>query len=450
MGNCHVVGPEEVIVVSGGCCNNGKRVIIGGCAWAWCCVTDVQKISLNIVTLTPTCKSVETKEGVALTVNAVAQVRVMAEDRLSGAKPVQPGDDGMVTAQPGSRDVFLYKALEQFLGKSRHEFENTILQTLEGHLRAILGTLTVEEIYKDRETFAQLVRDVAATDVARMGIEILSFVIKDVKDDVDYLDSLGRAQTAVVQKHADIGKAEAHRDAGIAEAEADRERMQAKLGADTAIENSKRNYDMKRHEYAQIVNEKHAEADLAYQLQASKTNQLVRKEEIGVEVVERRRAIEVEEQEVLRKEKELIATVHRPAEAKSYVIEMEAEAEKTKRVLLAEGEAEAIKRQGAAEASVISAIGEAEANAMSARANAYKEYGDAAVTSLVLDALPEIAAEVAAPLAKTDEIVIIGGDGEGVTSEVSSLLSTLQPSVKALSGVDITQALKAMAGGSSV
>ena len=102
----------------------------------------------------------------------------------------------------------LHTASEQFLGKKEHEIKSTVLQTLEGHLRAILGTLTVEEVYKDRDQFASLVREVAAPDVGRMGIEILSFTIKDVYDNVTYLQSLGKAQTAAVKRDAEIGVAQ--------------------------------------------------------------------------------------------------------------------------------------------------------------------------------------------------------------------------------------------------
>lgn len=115
-----------------------------------------------------------------------------------------------------NRDAFLVKALEQFLGKSRRAIEDTILQTLEGHLRAILGTLDVEPIYKDRDSFARLVREVAAPDLAKMGLEILSFTIKDVFDNVNHLESLGERRTAEVVRDADIAIAETSRDAGIA------------------------------------------------------------------------------------------------------------------------------------------------------------------------------------------------------------------------------------------
>merc|ERR1739838_1025104 len=162
---------------------------------------------------------------------------------------------------------------EQFLGKTPSQIEEVILQTLEGHLRAILGTLTVEEIYQDRDRFAQLVREVASPDVGKMGIEILSFTIKDVYDRVEYLASLGKAQTAAVKRDADIGVAEANRDAGIKEAEAEKTHMDSKFEADTKIANSEREYKLQKASFDQEVNTARADAELAYELQAAKEKQ---------------------------------------------------------------------------------------------------------------------------------------------------------------------------------
>ena len=179
-------------------------MVTGSWAWAWWLVTDVQKMSLEVMTLNPMCDNVETKQGVPLTVTGVAQVKIMKDPQL------------------------LEIAAEQFLGKKEDEITETILQTLEGHLRAILGTLTVEEVYKDRDQFAALVREIAKPDVGKMGIEILSFTIKDVYDNVDYLASLGKSQTAAVKRDAEIGVAQANRDAGIREAECEKSAMDIK------------------------------------------------------------------------------------------------------------------------------------------------------------------------------------------------------------------------------
>merc|ERR1719153_940585 len=376
------------------------------------------------MTLNPVCENVETAQGVPLTVTGVAQVKIMKNPEL------------------------LDTALEQFLGKSARQIEDTILQTLEGHLRAILGTLTVEEVYQDRDRFAQLVREVASPDVGKMGIEILSFTIKDVYDRVEYLASLGKAQTAAVKRDADIGVAEANRDAGIKVAEAEKTHMDAKFEADTKIANSEREYKLQKAAFDQEVNTAKADAELAYELQAAKEKQQIRNEEIQIEIVERRKQISIEEQEILRKEKELTSTVRLPAEAESYRVETLAQGQRTQTVEVARAAAEKIKAIGGAEATAIESVGKAEAERMRMKASAYKQYGDAAMMSLVLDALPKVAAEVSAPLAKTDQIVLIGG-GNNTTHEITKLISQLPPAVQAVTGVDLSGVLAKVPGASA-
>ncbi|XP_034336639.2 flotillin-2 [Magallana gigas] len=424
MGNINTVGPNEALVISGGCGGStGRKTIVGGWGWSWCLVSDVQRISLEVMTLNPVCESVETSEGVPVTVTGVAQVKIMKEPEL------------------------LKTACEQFLGKSVAHVESVILQTLEGHLRSILGTLTVEAIYQDRDQFAQLVREVASPDVGKMGIEVLSFTIKDINDRVEYLSSLGRAQTANVKRDADIGVAEANKDAGIREAECDKQLMDTKFTADTKIADSSRQYQMMKASFDMEVNAKKAEAELAYQLQAARERQSIRQEEIEIEVVERRKLIDVEEKEILRKEKELIATVKRPAEAQAYKVEQLAEGQRKQTVEAAHAEAERIRLIGGSEAGAIECVGKAEAEKMRLKASAYKQYGEAAMLSLVLETLPKIAAEVAAPLSKTDTIVMVGDDR--TTSEVSRLVSQLPPAVQALTGVDLSKVVGKIPGATS-
>merc|ERR1719184_727876 len=319
------------------------------------------------MTLNPVCESVETAQGVPLTVTGVAQVKIMKNPEL------------------------LHTASEQFLGKKEHEIKSTVLQTLEGHLRAILGTLTVEEVYKDRDQFASLVREVAAPDVGRMGIEILSFTIKDVYDNVTYLQSLGKAQTAAVKRDAEIGVAQANRDAGIREAECEKAAMDIKYSTDTKIEDNSRAFKLQKANFDTEVNTAKAEAQLAYELQAAKIQQKIRTEEMEVEVVERRKQIEIEEQEIKRKEKELVAKVKLPAEAEAFKVQTVAEGERSKVLASARGESDRIKLLGSAEARAVEAVGRAEAEQMRMKAAAYAQYGDAAVMSLVLEALPQIA-----------------------------------------------------------
>jgi len=270
MGNIHTVGPNEALVVSGGCFQTvHSSVIVGGWAWAWMGLSNVQRLSLEVMTLNPKCQDVETSQGVPLTVTGVAQCKIMRSEEL------------------------LRTACEQFLGRTLGDVKKTILGTLEGHLRAILGTLTVEEIFKDRDQFAKLVREVAAPDVGRMGIEILSFTIKDVYDSVHYLESLGKSQTAAVKRDARIGEANAERDAGIREAECEKSAMDIKCNTAIKIEQHSRLFKLQTAEYDKEVNTAKAESALAYELQAAKIKQEITSEQIKIDVVERKKLIQV-------------------------------------------------------------------------------------------------------------------------------------------------------------
>jgi len=382
----------------------------------------VDKISLRMITLSPKIASVETKNGVALSVSGVAQVCVMKEPQM------------------------LEFAAEQFVGKSQQDLEDIILQTIEGHFRAILGTMTVEEIYSDREGFAKNVRAIAGPDVSKMGIRIISFVIQNITDNVDYLQSLGVKRAAEVQRDADIGVAKSKAESGIKTSEAERERMESKFACDALIAENKMAYELKQAEFTQEVKARQAEADMAYDLQANIEQQQIKEQKMQIEVVERRKQIDIEEQEVMRKEKELFCKKRAPAEAESRKVGIIADASRTKTLALANADASAIKAIGSAEAYEIEAIGKAEALKMSQKASAYNQYGDAAIMSLILDQMPKIAAEVASPLNKVEDIVIVSGNDGSMSSEVTKLLAELPPSVQALTGLDIKGAIENIPG----
>lgn len=230
----------------------------------------------------------------------------------------------------------------------------------------------------------------ATPDVGRMGIEILSFTIKDVYDRVEYLSSLGKARTAAVKRDANIGVAQAERDAGIREAECEKSAMDVKYSANTKIEDSHRLFQLQKAQFDSEVNSKKAESQLAYELQAAKLQQKIISEEMEINVVERRKQIGIEEKEILRKDKELTSLIKLPAEAEAYKVEQVAQGKRTQTIEAARAEAQRIKMIGSAEGAAIEAIGKAEAESMRMKAAAYKQYGDAAVLSLTLEALPKV------------------------------------------------------------
>lgn len=412
----NTTGPDQAMIVSG---RGTPKVVVGGRTFVMPIIQRLQRLSLGVMTLTPVTTGVYTKEGVAVNVDGVAQIKVRHTEEA------------------------IRVAAQQFLGKRREEIETIALQTIEGHQRAILGTLTVEQIYQDRVAFAKEVTEVATTDMANMGLEIVSFTIKEVADDRGYLDALGVKRTAEVKRDATIGQAEAARDSEIKSAAAEQEGKAARYKANTAIAESERGYSVEKAKYDQEVNARKAEAELAYQLQETKTKQQIREEEIQIEVVERRKRIEVQEQEAKRMERELEATIRKPAEAERYRLETIAQGERSRILAQAEAEAEAIRMRGTAEA-----------DAMKLKAEAWKEYGQAAVIQQLLETLPDIAAAVAQPLSKVDRIVVIGGgggDGGGtgasrITRDVTKTIAELPEVVEALTGIDILGTLKGLRG----
>ncbi|XP_043475723.1 flotillin-1 isoform X1 [Leptopilina heterotoma] len=420
-------GPNEALVVSG-CCYGKPLLVPGGRVFVWPIVQQVQKISLNTMTLQVESPTVYTCQGVPISVTGIAQVKIQ-----------------------GQNEEMLSTACEQFLGKSQDEIHNIALVTLEGHQRAIMGSMTVEEIYKDRKKFSKEVFEVASSDLVNMGITVVSYTLKDIRDEEGskgYLKALGMARTAEVKRDARIGEAEARRDAQIREAIAEEQRMAARFLNDTEIAKAQRDFELKKAAYDVEVQTKKAEAEMAFELQAAKTKQRIMEEQMQVKVVERSQEIAVAEQEMLRRIKELDATVRRPADAEKYRLEKLAEANRLRQVMEAEAEAEAIKIRGDAEASAIEAKAKAEAEQMAKKAAAMSEYKSAAMIDMLLETLPKVAAEVAAPLSQAKKITMVSsGNGaigaEKLTEEVLNIVNRVPALVKNLTGVDIAKSVHA-------
>ncbi|KQS62535.1 flotillin-1 isoform X1 [Drosophila erecta] len=417
-------GPNEALVVSG-CCYMKPLLVPGGRAFVWPVGQQVQRISLNTMTLQVESPCVYTSQGVPISVTGIAQVKVQ-----------------------GQNEDMLLTACEQFLGKSEAEINHIALVTLEGHQRAIMGSMTVEEIYKDRKKFSKQVFEVASSDLANMGITVVSYTIKDLRDEEGYLRSLGMARTAEVKRDARIGEAEARAEAHIKEAIAEEQRMAARFLNDTDIAKAQRDFELKKAAYDVEVQTKKAEAEMAYELQAAKTKQRIKEEQMQVKVIERTQEIAVQEQEIMRREQELEATIRRPAEAEKFRIEKLAEANKQRVVMEAEAEAESIRIRGEAEAFAIAAKAKAEAEQMAMKAEAYREYREAAMVEMLLDTLPKVAAEVAAPLSQAKKITMVSsGTGDigaaKLTGEVLSIVNKVPELVKNITGVDIARSVHA-------
>ncbi len=443
------VGPNQVLVISG----RGEvatdprtgerikrqfRIVTGGSAFIWPVFERVDTLTLELMTIEVRTEEVYTSKGVPVTVDGVAQIKI------------------------GSDDVAISTAAERFLSKSQEEIRHVAHETLAGHLRAMLGTLTVEEIYSERDKFAMQVQETSGPDLANMGLAINSFVIKNIQDDQGYLDALGRPRTAEVKRDATIGEAEAARDATIRSAVARQEGEMAKFGAETKIAESSKDYQVQKAEYDREVNRQQVIAELERDLQQKKSHQQITAEDVQIQVIEKQKQIQVQEQEALRREQELQATIRKPAEAEQFRIETLAKAKKFQTETEATGEAEAArqiglgkadaeKALGLAQADVIRAQGFAEAEAMEKKAAAWQMYNQAAIIQQLIEALPKVAEAVALPLAQTQRMVIINSGGEGggaskLTADINQIVAQLPETLEALTGVNLIDALKSLPG----
>src|ERR1700693_4750469 len=324
------VGPNQVLIVSGRKhrLEDGSQVSFkirkGGGVFVLPVFEKVDVLSLELLTIDVQTPEVYTSKGVPVRVDGVAQIKVKGDD------------------------ISIATAAEQFLSKQTDEIKNIAMQTLEGHLRAILGTMTVEDIYQNRDAFASKVQEVAAGDMANMGLTIVSFTIRDIRDGQGYLEALGKPRIAQVKRDATIAQAEADRDSMIRSSQATQAGQEAKFIADTKIAEAQRDYQSNVAQYQAAVNQKKAEADLAYDLQKFKTGQLVKAEEIQVNIIEKQKQIELQQQEIQRKQRELEANVQKPADAERYRVETLANATKVQLEMEATGAANAAKAIGLA------------------------------------------------------------------------------------------------------
>jgi flotillin len=436
----------------------GFRVVRGGAALRVPVLEKVEYLSLNVISIPLKISRAYTKEGVPVTVEAVANVKIA-------------GDDSS-----------LRSAAERFLGMRTDEIKGVIFQTLEGHLRAILGTLTVEEINADRQAFAQKMTDEAAVDLKKMGVNIDILTIQQISDEQGYLDALGKKRTAEVKRDAIVGEAQAQRDAMIKSALADQEGKTKRYEADIAIAQALRDKETKQAEFDAAVQAKAAESAQAGPLATATAKQRVTEQETRIDQVRKQQEVLVQEQEVARREKELQATVVKPAEAERQAAILRAEGQKQATIIKAEatakelefegaGESAKIEKIGRAEAAKVLAIGEAEAEVikkkllaeaegLQSKAEAWKNFNEAAVLNMVVDKMPELARAFATQLSAIDKINIIEmGNGNGSTSSggmgkvmgtVGGGMTAMLSMLKDQFGVDVARLMQAKTDAAAV
>ena len=424
-----IAAPNQALIVTG---IRGTHIVNGGGTLVMPLVEQARELSLELMSfdVAPQ-QDLYTKQGVAVSVEAVAQIKVKSDH------------------------ISIRTASEQFLNKTPQQREAGIRLVMEGHLRGIIGQLTVEEIVKQPEMVADRMRATCADDMNKMGLEVVSFTIKEVRDKNEYIVNMGRPDIARIRRDADVAAAEAERDtaikraeaqreAAIAKAKADQERVLAETLSQTKQAESTRDLEIKKAEYLQKIKTQQAQADKAYEIQANIQQQAVIAEAVKIQQIEKEQQIKVQEAEILRHEKELVATVLKEAEVQRRRIEELAAAERQRQISEAEGRASAIRAQGEAEAAVIFQKGEAEAKAMNIKAEAYQEYNQAAVFDKLITNMPEVVAALASPLQKVDKITVVStGNGHSagmskITGDLTEIAAQVPALFEALSGMQMS------------
>jgi flotillin len=425
-------GPHEALVVYG---FRGTRIIKGRGTVIFPMVENCRSLSLELMSfdVAPQ-QDLYTQQGVAVTVEAVAQIKVKSDP------------ESITTAS------------EQFLTKSPQEREGLIRLVMEGHLRGIIGQLTVEQIVKQPEMVGDRMRSTCADDMNKMGLEVISFTIKEVRDKNDYIVNMGKPDVARIKRDADVATAEAERDtaikraeaqraAAVAKAQADKERVLAETLSQAAQAESTRDLEIKKATYQETIKKQQAQADKAYEIQTNVMQQQVIAEQVKVQQVEKEQQVMVQDAEIRRRERELIATILKPAEIERQKIEMLAMAEKQRLISEAEGHAASTRTQGQADAEIIFKKGEAEAKAMNVKAEAYQEWNQAAVVDKLITGMPEVVRALAAPLANVDKITIIStGDGNSagmskITGDMAKMAAQIPALFETLSGMQMSELL---------
>jgi flotillin len=427
------VGPNQVLIISGGRKRTvvqpdgtkrkiGYRYRLGGGTFVLPFLERVNFLPMDVITLNIKTPEVLTYGGVPLMAEATAQVKI------------------------DSSDFSIRLAAEQFLGLGKDGIKDVSMTILEGKMREVIGTMTVDDIYRKRQEFSTRVREATQKDFSRMGLTMMSFALKDISDTQGYLDALGKPQIVAAKRDAAIAEAETQKEATIKSSQARKEAEVARLAAEALIAKAQWENEAKKAESQIEVNQKKAQSDLSYELERVRISQDIKKEEAKAKVIDKENLIKIEELEISRRQKELESSVIKPADARKYQLKAEADAEEYRIQAEAKGKSEAMKLEGAAAAEDLKRRGLAEAEAMLKKADAWQKYNQAAIIEMYLKILPDLAKAVSEPLSKVDKIVVVGGDkGLGtskITSQVAEILAQMPEVVKSLTGVDLKQYLK--------
>ena len=438
--------PDEAYIISG--VRKNPRRLVGQAGFRVPFFERKDKLYLKQITITVnTGNRVPTKDFINVQVNAVAKVRIC----------------------PDSEKIEL--AQKNFLNKRPETMIADLQDSLQGNLREIIGTMSLREISQDKEAFSHQIKEKASVDMKALGIEIVTFNIMDLEDEKGLIQDMGMDNTYQIKKDASIAKAQAEKEIAVAQAEANKISNDARVDAQLEIERRNTDLAVKEAELKKIADQKKAEADAAFEIEAQTQRRTIETASVNADIARREREVDLKMREVEVAEKVLDAEVRKKAEADRFKQEQEAEARLFVRTKEAEAEkveverraeaqrvraeaeryekeqaAEAIRVAGLAEAEAIKAKGLAEAEAIDKKAEAMKKYGQAAMAEMIVSILPEIAKEVAAPLAAIDSVQIFGGDANGVSGmsgNVPTVMAQTFNTVKAATGVDLMSIMDA-------
>ena len=403
----HVAGANEALIVAGSRGakvrdekgqavsargDKGVKVVVGGGTFVLPLVNRVGRLKLTARQISVQLTDAVTSQGIKVQVQGVATFKI-------------------------GRDVeSLRNAAERFLDAKPEQVDSIVKNVLEGSLRSIVGTLTIEELIRDRQKLLQQVQDAAKGDLATSGLQIDAFTIQSFSDESNYIELLGKQSVATVTRDARMAQASTDQEAAVREAQA----QQIKI-------NAARDVSLREAETKTQVAAAQARADQAGPLAMAEAQQ---------EVV--RKQTELAQLEADRKEKELLSSTVKPAAADAQAVIARAEGEKRARIAAAEADAETTRLEGGAEAQIVLTKGEAEAKALAMRADAYKQFNEAAIIQTVLTALPDIVRAAAEPIGHINSLTVLSNDGasEIVKNATRSIVESTT-AIKGLTGLDV-------------
>jgi len=426
-------GPNEILIVSGGkkskliLPDGSEKVIgfkfsIGGGSYVSPITQSVFILPVEVVSIHSKLTDVLSKNGISLSLEFSAQVKINTE------------------AYP------MYQAITNFINKGTQGILETSQTVLESKVRELAGTFAVEELFSQSNRFTESLDKEIDRDFSELGLLLVSFGLSEIKDAQGYIEALSKPYITKAKYQADVDQAEKDRDLTIKAAQASKEGKIARLKAEAEVAGASWHNEAKKAESQVMVNQRKAQADMAYEVERYKLQQSLKKEEFAVKKIELEESTKLEELQIKKKEKELQANILKPAEARSQQVKMEADAESYRLETESKGKMTAKKTEDMLEAERIRLLGKAEADSIAEKARSYQSYNQAAIYQMIMEKMPELAKAISEPLSKVDKIVMIESDGKlggsKITGQVTDILAQLPEVVEALTGADIKEFLK--------